>query len=90
MKIEKDNIGRYIITTPDEDTTLILDVGFHVPTKEPILGIYQGHKHQAVNDQLEALEAVNWLTYEEVDELIELLMRCRVEMNRINFKEEAK
>lgn len=90
MLIEKDIIGRYVITTPDEDTELLLDIHFHFPTKEPILGIYQGHKHQAVNDQLEALEAVNWLTYEEVDELIELLMRCRVEMNSINFRRETK
>ena len=90
MLIKKDTIGRYIVTTPNEDTELLLDINYHMPTNEPILGIYQGHKHQAVNDQLESLDAVNWLTYDEVDELIELLMRCRVEMNSINFKGETK
>ena len=80
MEIKKDIENRYRIETDGDDTQLFLDIdkGF----SGTYLGIYQGHKSNLINDRLEALDCTNWLNADDVDELIELLMKCKVEMDR--------
>lgn len=80
MKIKKDSLGRYIVQPVEDDTKLYFDID--TSTNEPHLGIYQGHNSQLINDRLEALDCTNWLNTDDVDELIELLMKCKVEMDR--------
>lgn len=81
MAIRKDEMGRYILDQSDDDTLLYLDVD--TSGKRVYLGIYQGHKHQAVNDRLESLDASNFLLLEEVAELIKTLMDIHTEMETI-------
>lgn len=80
MKVKKDIKNRYRIETDGDDTQLFLDIdkGF----SGTYLGIYQGHKSSLINDKLESLDCTNWLTADDVDELIDLLMRCKIEMVR--------
>ena len=80
MVIKKDIIGRYIVQPLEDDTKLYFDID--TSTNEPHLAIYQGHDSQLINDRLEALDCTNFLSRDDVDELIELLMKCKVEMDR--------
>ena len=80
MVIKKDIIGRYIVQPVEDDTKLYFDID--TSTNEPHLAIYQGHDSQLINDRLEALDCSNFLSRDDVDELIELLMKCKVEMDR--------
>ena len=80
MIIKKDSLGRYIVQPVEDDTKLYFDID--TSTNEPHLAIYQGHDSQLINDRLEALDCSNFLSRDDVDELIELLMKCKVEMDR--------
>lgn len=83
MKIKKDSIDRYIVDTKDGGL-LYLDI--NSDKEGALLGIYQGHEHQAINDRLESLDVANWLNENDVDELISLLMKCKEEMRKVEIK----
>lgn len=80
MKITKDEIDRYIFTDYD-GTQLFLDL--RKDGKEPVVLIYQGHEHYAINEKLEALDTSNAFSLEEVDALICMLMNISEKMEGV-------
>lgn len=84
MPIEKDSLGRYVLTDSFRDFQLHFD-----QEKADVL-IYPGHTHPAVNDRLESLELALQLDIDELETLIGTLIYLSIEMRDARRKAENK
>ena len=67
------NLNRYRLIDEIDGAALIFERQTH--KGEPHIAVYQDHAHQAIRDQLEALDVSNWLSLQDMKQMYDLMGR---------------